>query len=33
LRIYIMMLLERGIEPEKIGVMVKENPERLLGLD
>jgi hypothetical protein len=33
LRIYIMMLLERGIEPEEIRVMVKENPERLLGLD
>jgi hypothetical protein len=33
LRIYIMMLLERGFEPEEISVMVKENPERLLGLE
>ncbi len=33
LRIYIAMLLERGVEPEWIRVMVKENPERLLGLE
>jgi hypothetical protein len=33
LRIYVMMLLERGFEPDEIRVMVKENPERLLGLD
>jgi hypothetical protein len=33
LRIYVTMLLERGIEPDDIRVMVKENPERLLGLD
>lgn len=33
LRIYVMMLLERGFESEEIRVMVKENPERLLGLD
>lgn len=33
LRIYIMMLLERGFEPDEIRVMVKDNPERLLGLD
>jgi hypothetical protein len=33
LRIYIMMLLERGFTPEEIQVMVKENPETLLGLD
>jgi len=28
-----MMLLERGFEPEEIRVMVKDNPERLLGLE
>ncbi len=33
LRIYVMMLLERGFDPDEIRVMVKENPERLLGLD
>jgi hypothetical protein len=33
LRIYVMMLLERGFEPDEIRVMVRENPERLLGLD
>jgi hypothetical protein len=33
LRIYIAMLLERGIEPEDIRVMVKDNPEKLLGLE
>jgi predicted metal-dependent TIM-barrel fold hydrolase len=33
LRIYVTMLLERGIEPDDIRVMVRDNPERLLGLD
>ena len=33
LRIYIMMLLERGFEPDEIRVMVKDNPEKLLGLE
>jgi hypothetical protein len=33
LRIYIMMLLERGFSTEEIRVMVKDNPERILGLD
>ncbi|KON30813.1 hypothetical protein AC482_02920 [miscellaneous Crenarchaeota group-15 archaeon DG-45] len=33
LRIYIRLLLERGIEPGDIRLMVKDNPERLLGLD
>jgi hypothetical protein len=33
LRIYVMMLLERGFEPDEIRVMVRENPERLLGLE
>lgn len=33
LRIYVTMLLERGFTPDEIRVMVKENPERLLGLD
>jgi predicted metal-dependent TIM-barrel fold hydrolase len=33
LRIYIMMLLERGITPDEIEIMVKDNPERLLGLN
>jgi hypothetical protein len=33
LRIYIMLLLERGIEPKEIRMMVKENPEKLLGID
>lgn len=33
LRIYVTMLLERGLEPDEIRVMVRENPERLLGLD
>lgn len=32
LRIYIRMLLERGFDPDEIRTMVKENPERLLGL-
>lgn len=32
LRIYIRLLLERGFEPDEIRVMVKDNPERLLGL-
>jgi hypothetical protein len=33
LRIYVMMLLERGFTPEEIRVMLKENPEKLLNLD
>ena len=33
LRIYIRLLLERGVEPGEVRMMVKENPERLLGLD
>jgi hypothetical protein len=33
LRIYVTMLLEQGFTPDEIRVMVKENPERLLGLD
>ncbi|MFB0557833.1 MAG: DUF6282 family protein [Candidatus Bathyarchaeia archaeon] len=33
LRIYVMMLLERGFEPDEIRVMVRDNPERLLGLE
>lgn len=33
LRIYIMMLLERGFTPSEIRVMVKENPEHLLGIE
>ncbi|MCW4036773.1 MAG: hypothetical protein NWE75_06235, partial [Candidatus Bathyarchaeota archaeon] len=33
LRIYIAMLLERGFDPEEIRLMVKDNPERLLGLE
>jgi hypothetical protein len=32
LRIYIMLLLERGLKPEEIRLMVKDNPEKLLGL-
>lgn len=32
LRIYISLLLERGFDPEDIRVMVKENPEKILGL-
>ncbi len=32
LRIYIRLLLEHGIGAEDIRVMVKENPERLLGI-
>ena len=32
LRIYISLLLERGIDPEEIKVMVKDNPEKILGL-
>ena len=31
LRSYIRLLLERGFDPEGVGVMVKENSERLLG--
>jgi predicted metal-dependent TIM-barrel fold hydrolase len=33
LRIYVTILLERGVDPDDIRVMVKDNPERLLGLD
>ena len=33
LRRYISLLLESGFEPDEIQVMVKDNPERLLGLD
>lgn len=33
LRIYIMLLLERGFTLDEIRMMVKENPEKLLGLD
>ena len=33
LRIYIMLLLEHGLGFEDVRVMVKENPERVLGLD
>ena len=33
LRIYIMMLLERGLNSDQIRTMVKHNPERLLGLE
>jgi hypothetical protein len=32
LRIYISMLLERGFDYEDIRLMVKENPEKILGL-
>jgi hypothetical protein len=32
LRIYISLLLERGFDPEEIRVMVKDNPEKILGL-
>ncbi len=32
LRIYISMLLERGLDAEEIRVMVKDNPEKILGL-
>jgi hypothetical protein len=33
LRIYVMLLLERGLDVEDIRVMVKNNPERVLRLD
>ncbi len=33
LRRYISLLLESGFEPDEIQIMVKDNPERLLGLD
>lgn len=33
LRIYIMMLLERGLNSDQIRTMVKYNPERLFGLE
>ena len=32
LRIYISLLLERGFDPEDIRIMVKDNPEKILGL-
>lgn len=32
LRMYIKLLLEHGIEPDEVRAMVKDNPERLLGL-
>lgn len=32
LRVYIDLLLERGFTVEDISLMVKENPERVLGL-
>ena len=32
LRVYIRLLLERGIEHQDVRMVVKENPERLLGL-
>lgn len=32
LRIYISLLLERGLDPDEIRVMVKDNPEKILGL-
>jgi hypothetical protein len=32
IRIYISALLERGFDPEEIRVMVKDNPEKILGL-
>jgi hypothetical protein len=33
LRRYINLLLEKGFEPDEIKLMVKDNPESLLGLD
>jgi hypothetical protein len=33
LRRYITLLLERGFDPDEIKLMVKDNPERLLGLN
>jgi hypothetical protein len=33
LRIYISMLLERGLDPDEIRIMVKDNPEKILGLE
>ena len=32
LRIYISLLLERGFDHEDIWIMVKDNPEKILGL-
>jgi hypothetical protein len=32
MRTYVKLLLERGVTPREISVMVKENPEHLLGL-
>lgn len=33
LRIYIRLLLERGLDKEEVRMMIQENPLRLLGLD
>jgi predicted metal-dependent TIM-barrel fold hydrolase len=33
IRRYIALLLKGGFEPDEIKMMVKDNPERLLGLD
>jgi hypothetical protein len=33
LRIYMMMLLERGISVDEISTMVKDNPKQILGLE
>ena len=33
LRVFIQMLLERGITPDEIRTMVATNPARLLGLE
>ena len=33
LRIYTMMLLERGFTPEELRAMLKDNPEKIFGLD
>jgi hypothetical protein len=33
MRIYISLLLERGIDPDDIRVMVRDNPEKILGID
>jgi len=33
MRIYIRLLLERGIDPYDIRIMVKDNPEKILGIE
>ena len=33
LRIYAMMLLERGFTPDELRMMLKDNPEKIFGLD